>query len=64
VRRHVYCAALPTFADLFGESLGQLVALGVLRRTTPDTIGPFFDDAGVDTAWAWSGGALRDEVRG
>ena len=39
------------------------VRLGVLRRSTPDSIGPFFDDAAVDTAWAWARGALRDEVR-
>jgi hypothetical protein len=61
--RHVYSATLPAFAGLFGDGLAQLVQLGVLRRTLPATIGPFFNDAAADTAWAWTRGALRDEVR-
>ena len=56
--KHVYCSTFPNFADLFDESLSQLIELELICPATPEGFLPFFHMEDPEPLWGWARGDL------
>ena len=56
--KHVYCSTFPNFANLFDESLAQLIELELIQPATPEGFVPFFRMEDPEPLWGWARGEL------